>query len=484
MSLRDRLREWWSGPAAPQKPYPKTTARKTVDEEIPLVPNFKNMALGANQVEAKFPFEIYSLVDDLTLIDPYVNKFHATTISLGNTGHNLLLNAPSEDRADAAIEVANQFAMRAFPLGGGMDGIVNGMFSQIARAGGLCIEWVPDMNLRRVSRGYLVPMKTLRFVYSAKQELVLCQQQGLELVPLNMAQTVFHNLVARDSNPYPIPPAIAGLEAAVVHRKIVLKIKDWMDKISAMGVLLATVERPPREPGESQEAYNSKAQTYLSQIATSISDNMSQGIGVGYDNIAFQFNNTQASAQGAKDVLQIVLQGLFAGLQTDPIFFGWNFNSTETFAKVVYEEMQQRIKMYQLGVKRAIEHGHRLNFAMVGMGDLGVSVQFKSNRSIDAFRDAEAEYMMTQKYVQEIEAGIITKDEARKFLGYDDRAAEAGEFVATFNKAHSKYILVKDMTVEEVKQELSDRLKLLNFERQAARGEIDGKTLEGVTGQG
>jgi hypothetical protein len=118
---------------------------------------------------------------------------------------------------------------------------------------------------------------------------------------------------------------------------------------------------------------------------------------------------------------------------------GWNFNSTETFAKVVYEEMQQRVKTYQLGVKRAIEHAHRLNFAMQGMGDIGVSVQFKTNRSLDAFRDAEAEMMMTNKFVAEIEAGIISKEEARKHLGYEDKQAEAGEFVATFNRRDNLY---------------------------------------------
>lgn len=440
MSFWSRVRDVLLGPQTQvASAYPKVTTRKSIDEELPAVPNFKNLALGANSIEAKFPFEIYEVIDNLTFLDPYVNKFHTTTISMGNTGHNLVLDATSQEQADQAIAVANQFAARAFPLGGGLDGLVNAMFSQIARSGGLCVEWVPDMRLTQIQRGFMIPMKTIRFIYNSKKEMILCQTQGMDLVPLNRVQTSFHNVVARDTNPYPVPPAIAGLEHASILRNVILKVKDWMEKVSAMGILLATIERPPREPNETQTEYDQKAQQYLDLIATTIQENMSNGIGVGYDNIAFQFNNTQASAQGAKDVLQIVLQGLFAGLQTDPIFMGWNFNSTETFAKVVYEEMQQRIKTYQLGVKRALEHAHRLNFAMQGMGDIGVSVQFKANRSLDAFRDAEAEMMMTNKYVAEIESGIITAEEARKFLGYEDKAAEAGEFVATFNRRTNTY---------------------------------------------
>jgi hypothetical protein len=216
-----------------------------------------------------------------------------------------------------------------------------------------------------------------------------------------------------------------------------------MEKVSALGVLLASVSPPPREIGESQSAYDLKAQQYLERIASSLQENMTSGIGVGYNNIEFQFANTQSSAQGAKDILQIVLQGLFAALQRDPVFFGWNFNSTETFAKVVFEEMQQGIKAFQLGIKRVIEHGHRLNFALNGMGDIGVSVVFNQARSIDVFRDAEAEYMQGQNMVKQIEAGIITVEEARKLLGHDDKKAGSGEFVASFSKTDHRYVRIK-----------------------------------------
>lgn len=455
--------------AATPPAYPKVTTRKSIDEERPLIPDFKKMAMGMSAISAHFPFEIYEIIDSLSLIDPYVHKFLQTCVSLGNTGHNLVLDAKSQARAEEAISVANQFAARAFPLGGGLDGICNAMFHQIARSGGVCVEWVPDNRLTLVERGFLVPMKTIRWVYNRNGEMVLCQVQGMDMVPLNRVQTSFHNMIARDTNPYPVPPAIAGLEHAGILRNVILKVKDWMEKVSAMGVLLATIERPPRNPGETQAEYDNKAQQYLDKIAATIQENMSNGIGVGYDNITFQFNNTQASAQGAKDVLQIVLQGLFAGLQTDPIFMGWNFNTTETFAKVVYEEMQQRIKTYQLGVKRALEHAHRLNFAMQGLGDIGISVQFKSNRSLDAFRDAEAEMMMTKKYCDEIEAGIITPEEARKFLGYEDKAAEAGEFVTTFNRKSNLYEVGLSAEDERELDQRREQLRLIQGAANAKR---------------
>lgn len=444
MGIGSRIKSLFAAPTEATKGYPSVTARVSKEEDrIGLQGAFST---GLSVIAAKFPFEFYSVIDSLALIDPYLSKYIYSTIALGNAGHSLEIDTSSEAEADKIIQVANDLAARCFPFAGGMDGLVNGLLSQLARAGGLAVEWVPDNALTRVERAYIIPMKTLRFRYDAKGNILLCQDQGIisnntsaGLVPLNLVQTTFHATTARDGNPYPIPPALAALESCSVHRTIADKIKQWMDKVSALGILLAEVEPPPREPGETQTAYNNKAERYLTQIADSITDNMSSGIGVAYNNTKFTFQNTQASAQGAKDILQIILQGLFSGLNRHPIFFGWNFSTTESYAKVVYEEMMQGIIAFQQGVKRAIEHGHRLNLALNGYGDVGVSVHFNSGSSIDEFRDAEAEYMTTQSVLSQIESGVLSVAEARQLLGHEDVKAGAGEFVASFDNKSSRY---------------------------------------------
>ncbi len=139
--------------------------------------------------------------------------------------------------------------------------------------------------------------------------------------------------------------------------------------------------------------------------------------------------------------MQIVLQGLFAALQRDPIFFGWTYSKSETFATVVYEEMSQGLKRYQLSVKRAVEHGHRLNLALQGLGGTGVSVKFKRMGSLDAFRDSQAKQMDMTTIVTPFTAGLITSEEARKDLGYDSPNAKSGEFVASFDQQRNRYAL-------------------------------------------
>jgi hypothetical protein len=413
-------------------------------------------------IPASFPFGLFDVINYVAVMDPYVSKFVATTVSLGmGSGHNLYIRAGSEARANEAIDCANAFAERVFPFGGGIEGIQCGLLKQLALTAACSVEWAPNRSITEISRGFLIPIKSLRFRYADNVgTLELVQLQQGNLVPLNPVQTVYHALVLRDDSPYPVPPIASALEACDTHRTISKQIKTWMEKISALGVLLGEVEPPPRESGETQADYDRKAALYLQQISDTVAENLNHGIGIGYNNIHFTFQNTQSSAQGAKDILQVVLQGLFAGLQRDPIFFGWNFSSTESMAKVVYEEMLRSLNLYQLGVKKCLEHGHRLNLAFSGMGDVGVDIEFNNDFLKDVFKESEARQMLTQAVVMQKDAGFITVEEGRKILGLDDRTVTSGAYTASFNQQKGRYLLAPHITQQWTGLENEDSTRL------------------------
>jgi len=418
--------------------YPRVTARVSRDNEW-LSDYTSRFIAGLSWIQGKVPGVLYDVIDNLTYTDPYMSRFHQTMISLGNVGHELIIQAPNQARMLQALEVANELAAKCFPLSYGMDGLVNALFSQAARHGGLCCEWVPDKALTAIQRVFVVPIRSLRWQYDNNGNLELYQDQNGELVKLNPIQTTYCNLIMRDTDPYPVPPAIAAISSCMTHKEVVEKIKVWMDKVSAFGVLLASVDPPPREVGESQAQYDAKAEKYLQEIADSIRDNMSAGIGVGYKNIDFSFQNTQASAQGARDILELVLKGLFAALHTDPIFFGWSAHASQNVGPI-YDEMKARIKVFRSGVKRCIEQGHRLNLALRGFGDVGLTVDFGGEMADDIFKVREAKLMESQAVVQLVQSGIITVDEARKQLGYGDPTPPAQNIIVSFSKELGRYV--------------------------------------------
>ena len=432
------------------KNYPTVTPRVTQDDGYNPYLDVKKVMGNLGLVAPKIPYQIYDIIDYLTLTDPYISKYHASTVSLANSGHNLIIDAPSFQRAQEAVDVSNTMALNCFPLAGDIGGLISGCFSQFARTGATCVEWTPDPTLSAITKAFLVPIKTLRFTYDpGGGGYILCQQQigihteHIGIVELNTNQTVYYNSVVRDGNPYPVPPLISAIEPSHNHKKIINKIGVWMDKLSALGVMLAKVEPPPRLPGETQEAYDIKAQVFLDKIAKSVSNNMSSGLGVAYSNVEFSFQNTQAGAAGAQDLLQMVLLGLFASMGRDPIMFGWNLGTSDTFIKVVYEELMKTLSFYQVGVKKVIEKGHRLNLALHGMGDCSVAVNFNAPRSLDQFRDSEAAYMDSKKILEQMtsEPPAISIGEARIGLGYDQAPEQKNSFTASFSSKDNKYYI-------------------------------------------
>ena len=102
----------------PASDYPKVTSRKSLSDDEWGASQVNTYLENLNVLAAKFPFETYQVIDNIALLDPYVSKYVHTTIALGNVGHNLEISASSEAEADQAIDLANNFAARCFPLSG------------------------------------------------------------------------------------------------------------------------------------------------------------------------------------------------------------------------------------------------------------------------------------------------------------------------------------------------------------------------------
>jgi hypothetical protein len=421
---------------------PGVGARTSVDEGNPYAMVFDKFASNLSGLAAKFPFEFYNYLDYLFLKEPYFMRFLHQTVSLGNTGHKLKISASNEKQANEAIQAANSLAARCFPWGGGMDGVASGCLSQMVRAGATCVEWPAAPDFSQVDRAYLNPIKTLRFRRKPDLTLEICQVQLGRLVPLNPAQTTFTAVDMWDDNPNPIPPTISAMRALTKLTKFEDSLDGWLNKLSGLGLLVAQLKTPERnwQDNENEEQYQARTSLYLDDFSRQTMKNLKGGLAAAFDNVDFKHHNTSAGAAGARDILQMVLQSLFAGLGRDPVFMGWNFHSTETYSKVIFEELINGIRKFQLGAKRTMEHGHRLNLALGGLGDVGVSLVFNPNRSLDSFMGAEAKQMEATAVVSEYEAGLIDRDEARQILGITDQAAKAGTFIASFNRAENRYV--------------------------------------------
>lgn len=430
--------------APTSKAQPKvSTTRITSDTSDVLAEAFDQLVNELSYMQAFYPFNLADVIDNLFLFDPNFGKLLHTTVSLGNSGHELIIDAPTPRQAEIALKEANDLSARCFPTGGGADGLVNVLLSQATRTGGMVLEWVPDRDKTQIQRAYPFPVWTLRFKKDLKGNLLLGQLQDQQFVVLNPLQVSFHAIRLQDGNPYPIPPVLNALRSAVVNKKVRDSINDWFSRLPILGVASVTYDVPAQLPGESQDEYDARCQRMLNELASSAGDNLlTKGVMVGFDNMKMSFNNTTAAAQGAHELLQAVEEDLFTGLKADPVLFGRSFSRTETWSKVAFEELVNSLKSTQQGVKRVLEHGHRLNLALKGMGNLSIKMRFKPMRSLDAIRDANAESLVAGSVLNQYNSGLISRDEARKELGYDKIGANADAYVASFERDTGRYELI------------------------------------------
>ncbi|MFC1836875.1 hypothetical protein ACFL2Q_19475, partial [Thermodesulfobacteriota bacterium] len=168
-----------------------TPNRITTDDGGTFVEQLDRLTRDLFYLQARYPFEWHDILDQLFLFDTNFGKLLHTSVTLGNPGHEITLDAPSPREAESALQVCNDLAARCFPLAGGLDGLVNVLLSQNCRTGGMACEWVPDPKLNRIERAFAFPVKTIRFRKDKRGAFILGQIQDMKFVALNILQVAF-----------------------------------------------------------------------------------------------------------------------------------------------------------------------------------------------------------------------------------------------------------------------------------------------------
>ena len=82
-------------------------------------------------------FQMLSVLKRLWLFNPDFSQYVTNIVNLANTGHDVIINAASAQRVEAALTRLNEAATRLYPLSAGVDGLVNDYLAQIAWSGAL-----------------------------------------------------------------------------------------------------------------------------------------------------------------------------------------------------------------------------------------------------------------------------------------------------------------------------------------------------------
>ncbi|HUF02803.1 MAG TPA: hypothetical protein VMM38_01365 [Aridibacter sp.] len=416
-------------------------------------------------------FEMLKCLRDFWIFNPDFSQYVHNIQNLGNTGHEVVVDARSEAAAEAALERINETASRVYRNGAGVDGLMNAYFAQIAWSGALSSEDVVNFPLRRVEQTVIVPVLDIRFKWNDELQQYEPHQRTntfksdalgeLGLVPLHPETYKYFALQTIENSPYAKPPASAAIDAITNSQKPILdNIAYIAQKFGLMGLFTAQVTPPPKKPNETDAEYQARAATYLKSVRTSLESSISKGLLVAFKDQQITPESITSGAQGVYELNRISEEQVMSGLGMQPAFFGRTDSTTETYADVVYSLLLAQVQNIQRLVKRRQERTYRLDFRIGGVPVDGVSVVFNRTFSRNRTQEAAASRIEVNVALEKAKHGIISPDDAARELGYESAydpavleqdqslasafaAARAGtgvtSFAFRFDKASQRY---------------------------------------------
>lgn len=388
------------------------------------------MAMGS--VLPKVPFETLRTLERLSICNPDFSQFVGNIVALGNTGHDITVDAPTESATDAALTRLNESASRLMPNGAGIDGLINSYLRQTAVFGAISSEDVIDFTGKRVEKVVIVPVEQIRFIYrdgqyvphqqptnwlSAKSK----EQRGpLGLIELNPNTYRYYALDTIENSPYARPPAVAAVDILNGPQKHAIQnIEHILAKFGLLGLVTVKVARDKPRPNETDAAFTSRMQKYLDGVREVLSGNIRNGLLIAFDNFKFEHSNVASDGRGAGEVFQVVEELGFSGMGSMAAFHGRNYTTTETFADVVYNILVSQMGNHQRLAKRRVERTYDLDLMLAGIPVDDVSVTFNRAESRSAVQTATADQIRQQMAIERADRGITNPDQCAQELGYD-----------------------------------------------------------------
>jgi hypothetical protein len=394
----------------------------------PLSGMISNALHGFGTVSPVIDFEMLALLKRLSIFNPDFSQSSSNVVTLANTGHQVIVDAPSAQRAEAAAQRLNESASRLYDNGAGVDGLFNTYFRQIAWSGALSSEDVVDFPGRRVERVVIVPVEQIRFDYiegryvpfQQPNNFLGLQRSPLGLIRLNENTYHYYALETVENSPYALPPGTAAVAPITgAQTDMMESIKSIVRKFGLLGLISFACTPPPRKPGETESEYQTRSKKYLAAVHEALKPAIRDGLLLHYRDQKADKTSVTGDARGASDLWSLNEQQVISGLRGFPAFFGRTDSTTETYADVVYNFVLAQAWNVQRLAKRRHEATGRLDLRLGGIEVNAVSYQFNRAHARDPLKEAEADHQRFQTAKEKAECGMISPDEAAQECGYE-----------------------------------------------------------------
>lgn len=379
------------------------------------------------EVDPLVPWPLLDKIETLSITNPDLFQAVGNIVLLGNSGHTVELEADDANQARFQ-DLLDAWGLDAYPFGGGVEGLVNDLFGQLARYGALSMEWVANENLDDLLKGVLVPVRSVRFRLSDQPGggYEPWQKTGYlkeDLIPLNPWTYVYLAAERLDRSPYAIPPVLAALRHVAIQEDMVTQLAAIAKKVGLFGFVQILLSAPQQREKESDEAYKARCRSYLDQTMASVREagTFKDGVAVGFKDVQeFSVTPSTANPAGVQGLIEVNETLLASGLRQDPAMFGRTYSTTETYATVVLEKTMAMLANYQRLVGMSLERGYKLKAWLNGVRFQRLKVVWKPSALVNQKLAQEVYQLEILNADNLYNQGVISQEERARILGYTE----------------------------------------------------------------
>ena len=380
-----------------------------------------------NLVTPSFRSNIIPLIRDLYKVNPDMSIAIQDMFKLSNTGHTISFPNNTLEEAKKMKEHLSMVSKRWSNYTAGINGLVNRFIVQCLTSGAISIEAVPNNKLDGISTIVFVNPENIYFrrlengVYHPYQKnpyTILNDRP--DFIKLNTETYIYVGMYNDTDEPYGVPPFMAALDSIKGQHDMRVNFKHIMELMGMVGFLEAKMEKPPREPNESVQAYRARLNNTLVKLKKNMMGGLKDGIVTGYkEDHEFKLNSTTQSLQNLEKPWAMNQQSVANGLGINSNIIGVQTSNTEGGAGILLSKMISQLKNIQMLVSHILEFIYTLELRLSGFNNKGIKVEFGTSTISDELKVQQGLEYKIRNLQALYNQGIINQQQYAWAMGYE-----------------------------------------------------------------
>lgn len=380
-----------------------------------------------NLVTPSFRSNIIPLIRDLYKVNPDMSIAIQDMFKLSNTGHTISFPNNTPEEAKKMKEHLSMVSKRWSNYTAGINGLVNRFIVQCLTSGAISIEAVPNNKLDGISTIVFVNPENIYFrrlengVYHPYQKnpyTILNDKP--DFIKLNTETYIYVGMYNDTDEPYGVPPFMAALDSIKGQHDMRINFKHIMELMGMVGFLEAKMEKPPREPNESVQAYRARLNNTLVKLKKNMMGGLKDGIVTGYkEDHEFKLNSTTQSLQNLEKPWAMNQQSVANGLGINSNIIGVQTSNTEGGAGILLSKMISQLKNIQMLVSHILEFIYTLELRLSGFNNKGIKVEFGTSTISDELKVQQGLEYKIRNLQALYNQGIINQQQYAWAMGYE-----------------------------------------------------------------